>query len=275
VLDPLFPVEGSPCGTGYVDLCRNAQTEIDLLKTAIVRNAMAGASPRHFIREDGDVNEEEYLDLTRPLVHVSGSLGEEALRVIPHAPLDGVYISVLNETINELRETSANTETSTGQVSGNVTAAAAITALQQASGKTGRDAVRGSYRAFCRIVELCVELIRQFYTVPRCYRITGTAGEADFISFSNRGLQLTYQGSPHGVDLGWRKPLFDIRIDAQKKNAYTSAAQNETVLKLWQMGFFSPENREQALQCLELLDLEGKALLLQALNRDTERSALE
>lgn len=273
VTDPLFPIEGSPCGSGYVDLCRNAQTEIDLLKTAIVRNAMAGATPRHFIREDGAVNEEEYLDTTRPLVHVSGSLGEESLRIIPHAPLDGIYMSVLNETISELRETSANTETATGQVSGNVTAAAAITALQQASGKTGRDAMRGSYRAFCRIVELCVELIRQFYTVPRCFRITGSAGSADYVSFGNRELQLQHQGTLHGVDLGWRKPVFDIRIDAQKKNAYASAAQNEIVLRLWQMGFFDPANRERALPCLELLDLDGKELLLQTLNQQEERSA--
>ena len=34
VFDPLFPVEGSPCGYGFVDLCANNQTAIDLLRTA-------------------------------------------------------------------------------------------------------------------------------------------------------------------------------------------------------------------------------------------------
>ena len=31
VFDPLFPVEGSPCGYGYVDLCKNSQVAIDIL----------------------------------------------------------------------------------------------------------------------------------------------------------------------------------------------------------------------------------------------------
>ena len=61
--DALYPIEGSPCGYGYVDLCRNPQTEIDLLKTAMVKNAMVGATPRYFSRNDGNVNEEEFLEM--------------------------------------------------------------------------------------------------------------------------------------------------------------------------------------------------------------------
>ena len=45
VLDPLFPVEGSPAGYGYVDLCKNPQTEIDLMRTALVKNTISGATP--------------------------------------------------------------------------------------------------------------------------------------------------------------------------------------------------------------------------------------
>ena len=31
-------MEGSPCGYGFVDLCANAQTAIDLMRTAFVKN---------------------------------------------------------------------------------------------------------------------------------------------------------------------------------------------------------------------------------------------
>ena len=72
VFDTLFPIEGSPCGYGYVDLCRNPQTEIDLLKTSFIKNAMVGATPRFFARNDGSVNEEELLELSKPIVHVDG-----------------------------------------------------------------------------------------------------------------------------------------------------------------------------------------------------------
>lgn len=68
VFDALFPVEGSPCGYGYVDICRNPQTAIDSLGTSLVRNAVVGATPRYFMREDGSVNEQELLDTEKPLV---------------------------------------------------------------------------------------------------------------------------------------------------------------------------------------------------------------
>ena len=87
VLDPLFPIEGSPCGYGYVDLCRNPQTEIDLMKTSFIKNAMVGAIPRYLVRENGNVKAEDLLDLSRPLVAVSGSLDEMAFRRIEHPEL--------------------------------------------------------------------------------------------------------------------------------------------------------------------------------------------
>ena len=74
VFDALYPMEGSPCGYGYVDICRNPQTVIDLLNTSFVKNAMVGATPRYFKRKGGGVNQEQFLDLTNALVDVEGNL---------------------------------------------------------------------------------------------------------------------------------------------------------------------------------------------------------
>jgi hypothetical protein len=126
VLDPLFPIEGSPCGYGYVDLCRNPQTEIDLMKTSFVKNAMVGAIPRYFVQENSKVNAEDFLDLSKPLVPVSGNIDETSYRRIDHTSLDGNYLNLLQQDIQELRETSGNTETSTGTTNSGVTAASAI-----------------------------------------------------------------------------------------------------------------------------------------------------
>ncbi|MEE1173714.1 MAG: hypothetical protein U0K87_15330, partial [Ruminococcus sp.] len=125
VFDALFPIEGSPCGYGFVDLCRSPQTTIDLLNTSFVKNAQAGAVPRYFSRGDGAINEAEFLDLSKPIVHVSGGVDENALRVVQHNSLDGNYINVYDRAVQELRETSGNTETSTGNTGSGVTAASA------------------------------------------------------------------------------------------------------------------------------------------------------
>ena len=273
VFDPLFPIEGSPCGYGYVDVCRSPQTEIDLMKTSFVRNAQVGATPRFFSRQDGAVNEGEFLDLSRPIVHVAGNLGEDSLRQIPFHALDGVYVNLLDRTIQELRETSGNTETSTGNIASGVTAASAIAALQEASGKGSRDTVQAGYRSFGRIVETVIELIRQFYTLPRKFRILGSYGAEEFVTYDNSALVPQPYGEAFGQDMGLRLPVFDVRITAQKRNAYARMTQNELALQFFQLGFFEPGRADQAMQCLEMMEFEGKDQLLRRISENARQWA--
>ena len=263
VFDALFPIEGSPCGYGYIDLCRNPQTVIDLLKTCFVKNAMVGAVPRYFRRQDGGVNAEQFLDLSNPLVEVNGNLNDDALRRIEHIALDGNYISVMDHTIQELRETSGNTETSTGTSSSGVTAASAIAALQEASGKGSKDSTKAAYRSYTQIVDLVIELIRQFYNLPRQFRIVGQYGMQKFETYTNAGIVPQHQGHNFGQDMGYRIPVFDIKVSAQKKNVYTKVSQNELALQFFQLGFFNPQMTDQSLLCLEVMDFEGKDDIMQ------------
>ena len=264
VFDPLFPIEGSPCGYGYVDICRNPQTEIDLIKTSFVKNAMVGSIPRYFKKKgSGGVNVEQFLDLSNPIVDVDGNIDEHVLRPVEHTTLDGNYIHFLDRDIQELRETSGNTETSTGNISSGVTAASAIAALQEASGKGSRDSTQGSYRAYTEIVEICIELIRQFYTMPRQFRVLGQYGAEEYIRYTNKGIKGEHQGNDFGSDMGLRMPIFDIKVSAQKKNVYTKVTQNELALQFFKMGFFNPQLTDQALMCLDLMEFDGKDGIMQ------------
>lgn len=263
VFDPLWPVEGSPCGYGYVDLSMNPQIQLDMLDTAFLKNAMVGATPRYFQRIDGAVNENEFLDLKKAIVHVSGNLDEQSLRVIDYKPLAGGYLNFYANKVAELRETSGNTETAQGISSGGVTAASAIAALQEASGKSSRDAIRSGYLAFAELTNLCVELVRQFYDLPRIFRIRGKAGE-EFVSLDNSAM-LPQPLGLMGEDLGYRLPVFDIRVEAQKRDAYTRTARNELALQLYGLGFFDPANAAAALSCLDMMDFEGREELTERL----------
>lgn len=258
VFDCMFPVEGSPCGYGFIDLCSNGQEQIDLMQTAFIKNTVAGAVPRYFFRSDGSVNEQELMDLDTPLVHVQGTLGEDSIRLIDYKPLSGNYIDMRNSAINELRETSGNTETSNGNTPSGVTAASAIAALQEASGKGSRDATRTSYRAYSDIIGLCIELIRQFYELPRQFRITGEMGRDQFVSYSNAGLTMQPTGIMAGGQEMMRLPVFDIKVEAAKKTAYSKVSQNELALQFYQMGFFAPQQVDQALAALHMMDFDTK-----------------
>ena len=266
VFDALYPIEGSPCGYGYVDICKNPQTEIDMLKTAFVKNARVGAIPRYMSSQDAGINEEEFLNLEKPIVHVP-NVRDDAMRPIDHKSLDGAYLNVMMQTIQELRETSGNTETSTGNASSGVTAASAIAALQEASGKGSRDSTLSAYRAYSEIVELCIELIRQFYNMPRKFRVLGQYGAEQYVTYTNQGIQPQSQGNDLGQDMGMRLPVFDIKVSAQKKNVYTKVTQNELALQFFQMGFFNPQMTDQALMCLEMMDFDGKDGVMQKVSQ--------
>lgn len=268
VFDILFPIEGSPYGYGYVDICRNPQTEIDEMKTAFLQNVKAGAIPRYFSRADGNINEEQFLNLSNPLVKVTGNVDEATLRRIEHNTLDGNYISMLDRTIEELRHTSGNTEASTGAVPSGVTSASGIAALQEASGKGSVDATMNSYRAFSRVIEQVIELMRQFYDLPRQFRILGEYGAEEFVTYTNAGLKDQPYGMAFGQDMGMRRPVFDVKVSAQKKSAYNKVAQNEMAIQFFQLGFFNPQMSDQALMCLSIMDFDEKDEIMQAVAKN-------
>ena len=263
VFDPLFSMEGTPCGFGYIDVGKDTQAYIDRANQAIMQNMLANAKPRHFIRSDGSVNEAEYADTTKDFIHVDGSLGQDSILPVQGKPLNNVYIEVLHDKIDELKETTGNRDISTGGTTSGVTAASAIAAMQEAGSKLSRDHNKASYRAFRKVVLMVIELIRQFYDLPRCFRIMGENGTARFVEYSNANLQPQMQGIEMGVDMGYRLPLFDVEITAQKASPYSKMSQNELALQFFGAGFFNPQMSDQALACLEMMDFDRKQGIMQ------------
>ena len=263
VFDPLFSMEGTPCGFGYIDVGKDTQAYIDRANQVIMQNMLANAKPRHFIRSDGSVNEAEYADTTKDFIHVDGSLGQDSILPVQGKPLNNVYIQVLHDKIDELKETTGNRDISTGGTTSGVTAASAIAAMQEAGSKLSRDNNKASYRAFRKVVLMVIELIRQFYDLPRCFRIIGENGTARFVEYSNANLQPQMQGIEMGVDMGYRLPLFDVEITAQKASPYSKMSQNELALQFFGAGFFNPQMSDQALACLEMMDFDRKQGIMQ------------
>ena len=258
VLDVLFPTEGSCCGYGYIDFGKRTQHYIDKMNHAIMQNALAASVPRWFIRDDGGVNEAEYADLTRSFVHVGGNLGEDSVRQIVAAPLDDLYMTILQSRITELKETLGNRDAASGGVTASVTSASGIASLQEAAGKLSRDAEKTSYRAYEQIVYLCIELIRQFYPADRVFRVCGDLGEPEFLRFDAGCLRRA-------------EPVqFDIEVTAQRENPYTKESYNELALQLFKMGAFNPQLSDQVLVMLDLMDFKGKDQVRQRLSRNSQ-----
>lgn len=271
IFDPLFRMKGTPCGFGFVDVAKSAQEYIDRGNQAILQNMLANARPRHFIRNDGSVNEEEYADLSKNFIHVDGNLGQDSVMPIQGKTLSNVYVQVVRDKVDELKETTGNRDISTGGTATGVTAASAIAAMQEAGSKLDRDSSKSSYRAFRKVCLMVIELIRQFYDMPRYFRILGENGGAEYVSYSNQGIQPQAQGTELGVDMGYRLPLFDIEVTAEKQSPYSKMSQNELALQFYSAGFFNPQAADQAMACLDMMDFDRKQFVMRKISQNGEQ----
>lgn len=275
VFDPLFPIEESPCGFGYLDIMKSPQLYIDMLDKYILENARFASKPRWFVRDAAGINQGEFANWDNDFVHVTGRLTNEDIRQIEVQQIPAFVQSHMLAKIDELKETSGNRDFSQGGTSSGVTAAAAIAALQEAGNKLSRDMLKGSYRAYRHIMELCIELIRQFYTVEREFRITQPNGTTEFVQYSNANIvpqemqpAFPEQAMMDGYRKAYRKPIFDVRVKAQKSNPYSQLSQNETAKELYQLGAFLPQNSDQALAMLDMMEFEGKQQVVQTVQQN-------
>ena len=272
VFDALFRSKGTPCGFGYVDIGKNTQEFIDRGDQAIMQNMLFNCRPRHFIRSDGSVNEAEYGDLTKDFVHVDGALGQDSIMPVRGSSLDGIYVTVINNKIDELKETTGNRDVSAGGTTGGATAASAIAAMQEAGSKLSRDSTRGAYRAYKKVVLMVIELMRQFYDLPRCFRITGESGES-FVSYSNSGL--LPQRLAEREDMGLRLPVFDVEVTAVKASPYSKLSQNELALQFYSAGFFDPGNADAAMSCIEMMDFDRRDMVAERIAKNSQLAKLK
>ena len=257
VLDVLFPEKGTPIGFGYVAICKDPQMYIDKLFGTILDYANEAANPRWWVSEHTAVNEGEFNDKANRLVHVAGELDDRRMRQIEMAPISDIYVQIAQLKIDEMKETAANRDVNSGSTGSGVTAAAAIAALQEAGNKASRDMISSSYRSDTKISQHIIELARQFYDEARNFRITNQTGGYEFVSLSNERIKDQVIGTDsEGFPL-YRKPIFDLKIKAQKKNPFSRMEQNETAKELFKLGFFNPERAQEVLPCLDMMEFEG------------------
>ena len=266
IFDVLFQIEGTPAGFGYIDVGKDNQAYIDRINQAIMKNTLVNAKPRYLSRLDGGINEKEFADTTIDIVHYTGNIDD--ILPINAGSLDVTCLNVLNSKIDELKETTGNRDVSQGGTTGGVTSASGLAAQMEAGSKLSRDANKQAYRAYREMIEMVIELIRQFYTIERKFRIMGENGTERFVAYSNANIQPQGQGMDMGMDMGYRVPMFDIEITAQKQSPYSKMSQNDLALQFYQAGFFNPQLADQALACLDMMDFDRKHFVMQKITQN-------
>ena len=253
VFQVMFPIKDYPAGFGYIDVMKEPQKYIDVLDQLLADNAFKVGTERYFVRRSLGLNVDDFSDYSKPFVEFDGNL-DDAIKNIETPTIPAFVLQYQTNKIEELKETSGNRDFSQGTTSGGVTAASAIAALQEAGSKLSRDMIRAAYNAFTEECYLVIELIRQFYTEPREFRIDDGKGGYEFVDYDNANIAA--ETSADGILKS--KPIFDLQVTAEKKSPFSRAAQNEMAKELYSMGLFNPDMSEPALVCLDMMDFEGK-----------------
>jgi hypothetical protein len=220
-----------------------------------------------FISEGAGVNADDIADPKKKIIKFSGTLDDHNYRVSqPNANAE-MYMNVISQKVNQMRETSGNNDVMSGNTPSGITAASAIAALQEQAGKTSRNAIKASYRVFTRMCKIIIELIREFYDTARVFRIVGEGGGRQYATFSNKDM------APHTVQrldgtVIEAEPVFDIVVSAQKSSPYASMAQNELALQFYNAGFFDPSRADMVLATLEMMDFKDKDKIIARISQN-------
>ncbi len=264
VFDVMYPNIDSPAGFGVIDVVKNPQAYIDKMDELIADNCAIIGKTRYFIKDSGGVNEDEFADLSKNFVHVEGPLDERNILQITGNALPESVNNWRKDKINELKEVIGNRDFQQGGTSNGVTAASAITVLQQSGDKLSRDMIASSYNAYKRIVNICVELIRQFYDIERHFRIIGNDGDYEYTTYNNANIKAVILGDAQNEQY-FRLPEFDISLVVQKSNPITKEQQNQTIMQLWGAGFFNPQLIDYSILALNCMQFEGREELVKSL----------
>ena len=101
-----------------------------------------------------------------------------------------------------------------------------------------------------------IELIKQFYELPREYRLDRQGGY-DFVEYNNSALRPQPMDSVNG-EVRYRDVVFDIEVTAEKENPYKKMEQNELAIQLYNLGVFNTQNAQQAMALLQFMDFKNK-----------------
>ncbi|HQQ40036.1 MAG TPA: hypothetical protein PLR57_00875 [Clostridia bacterium] len=255
IITPLFVRKGSCLGLGFVDMFETQQRYADKLDQIVLKNALMASHNKLLVTEASGFDVDDLRDWSKE-VHRGESLGGVTWFSTPPLP---AYIIGYIESIREgIKQESGANDFSRGMPDGGVTAATAISALQEMSNKRARMIARSLHESFRDAVRFEIEVEREFNFFTRRVNVT-VDGKVQERSFESVMLMRRAPGSVY-------LPLeFCISVKAQQETRYSAMSQNELILQMLQNGIVRPE------QAVELMVFEGKDQLLKQLRERREQ----
>lgn len=258
VVTPLYKIKGSPLGYGVVDLFKNPQQYADKLNQIILKNALTAGKTRMLVM-NGAADPDQLRDYSQEVVIVDNPAG---IQFLQDKPLPGYLMQYMLNMQQSIKEEAGSNDFSRGNSTGGVTAASAITALQEASSKRSRMESLVIYSGFKQAVRMELEVEREFETMDRLVEIT-INGQKETISVNDAFFK--------EVQPGYEKLPIEFRVSVKpmRESRFTKLSNNELILQI--MTMYQGNTINPAI-LMEAMDFEGKDIILEKLNAAQQQS---
>lgn len=188
VMEPFDYIEGKPVGDGLVGQLRPEMQYINRYAHYIDENLRMAAKNRLLVRKNAQLDVEALADFDQNIIE-GQNIDEESVRWFQSKPLPNMVTQQMLQFQTDMKQDSGQSQWTRGETAGGVTAAAAISALQEAGGKITREHTQMLNQGFKKIVEQILWLVCQFYTDKKERMITGKDGKSRLVMMSAEHLR--------------------------------------------------------------------------------------
>jgi len=190
---------------------------------------------------------------SEPGLFIEYTPGFEPPKPMPIAPLPAYIIQELDRINQDWNEISGQSQVSKGEVPPGVTAATAISFLQERDETKLSPTFDSLEEAIEKTARHSLIYVKDYWDIERKIKITGPDGSFDVMAFQ-------------GSDL---RDNLDIRIEAGSSLPVSKAARQALIMDLMKMGFVMPQ------QGLEVMDMGGLNKIYERLQVDRRQAQRE
>lgn len=272
VLDVYTPIEGLPVGDGLIQECAPMMRYVNRYADYIDMNLRMSSKGRLLVDKAAGIDRDALLDWESDVIE-GDRIDASAIQWMQTQPFTGAVTQQMLQLQTDIKQDSGQNQFTRGETAGGVTAASAISALQEAGGKITRLRTNVLNQGFKGIVEQVMWLISQFYDKNRVMFVTG---KEDGVT-----KQREVTADPKRL-FGERKaghmppPPYTVQVQVQRRNPLRQQAQNELFMQAYSMSAQAGQLFPLSV-LFELLHVDGKERILPVLrqNEQAQQQMLE
>lgn len=265
VLDVYTPIEGLPVGDGLIQECVPMMRYVNRYADYIDMNLRMSSKGRLLVDRNAGIDKDALLDWESDVVE-GDRIDPSALQWMQTQPFTGAVTQQMLQLQTDIKQDSGQNQFTRGETAGGVTAASAISALQEAGGKITRLRTNVLNQGFRGIVEQVMWLISQFYDKNRVMYVTGDREGVNERREVRADPKRLFGRNGQGV---MPPPPYTVQVQVQRRNPLRQQAQNELFMQAYSMSAQAGQYFPLSV-LFELLHVDGKERILPVLKQNEQ-----